>query len=144
MAVKECKNFTETYTGREKSPLGRGYHPLGQKIGDKRKGKDGKKYAVVLRKGKQSWRKVKEKKDKKDKAHAFPPPSSEVPKKRVRTSRDNKDGKKKKDERVSNKIKMLIEEGKPRKQAIAIALAMKKNKRLDKDGNYIPKKRKTE
>jgi len=101
MAVKECKNFKETYTGREKSPQGRGYHPLGQKIGDKRKGKDGKKYEVVLRKGKKSWRKMKEKKEKKDKAHAIPPPSAEVSKKRVRTSKDNKDnkdGKKKKTE----------------------------------------------
>lgn len=129
------------------SPLGRGYHPLGQKIGDKRKGKDGKKYEVVLRKGKQSWRKVKEKKDKKDKSNAFSPPSSEVSKKRVRTSKDNKDnkdGKKKKDDRVSKKIKMLLQEGKPRNQAIAIALAMKNKNRLGKDGNYIRKKRKTE
>lgn len=43
-----CRNHTQKkYTGKENSPLGKGYHAHGEKLGKRMKGKDGKMYVVV-------------------------------------------------------------------------------------------------
>ena len=43
-----CKNIkSKTYTGKENTPLGRGYSASVEKLGTKKKGKDGKYYVVI-------------------------------------------------------------------------------------------------
>tara|TARA_B100001248_G_scaffold164904_1_gene124696 strand:+ start:1768 stop:2550 length:783 start_codon:yes stop_codon:yes gene_type:complete len=45
--MKKCKNYPSIlYTGKEKSPKGRGYCAKGEKIGTKKKGRNGKMYIV--------------------------------------------------------------------------------------------------
>jgi hypothetical protein len=60
---KLCKNATGTkvyYTGKESSPLGRGYSAVVEASGKKRKGKDGNLYVVhEKRNGDKIWKKVK-------------------------------------------------------------------------------------
>ena len=46
------------------------------------------------------------------------------------------------DHAVSKKISKLVHEGKPQKQAIAMALSMKRAHRLTKEGGYIRAKSK--
>lgn len=54
-----CKNVkNKTFTGRENTPLGRGYHASGEKVNSIMKGKDGKKYKVVKTKSGKRWQKV--------------------------------------------------------------------------------------
>lgn len=58
--MKDCKNIKgKKYSGEENTPLGRGYHAKGEKIGTHMKGKDGNKYKVVKFKGGKRWQKVK-------------------------------------------------------------------------------------
>ena len=54
-----CKNVkSKTFTGKENTPLGRGYHASGEKVNTVMKGKDGKKYKVVKTKTSKRWQKV--------------------------------------------------------------------------------------
>ena len=40
--MKKCKNYPNiSYTGKENTPKGRGYCAKGEKVGTKKKGKDG-------------------------------------------------------------------------------------------------------
>jgi hypothetical protein len=57
--VKTCKNTNKkTYTGKENTPLGRGYHAEGEKINKKMKGKDGHMYKVIKIKNGKRWLKI--------------------------------------------------------------------------------------
>jgi hypothetical protein len=62
---KLCKNATDTkvyFTGKESSPLGRGYSAACEDVGKKRKGKDGNLYVVhEKRNGDKKWKMVKRK-----------------------------------------------------------------------------------
>ena len=54
-----CKNVkSKTFTGKENTPLGKGYHASGEKIGSVMKGKDKKNYKVVKTKTGKRWQKV--------------------------------------------------------------------------------------
>jgi hypothetical protein len=56
---KECKNHKKkTYTGKENTPLGRGYHAEGEKIDKKMKGKNGHMYKVIKTKSGKRWLKI--------------------------------------------------------------------------------------
>lgn len=55
-----CKNVkNKMYTGEENTPLGKGYHPSGEKIGYTMKGKNKKMYKVVKTKAGKRWQLVK-------------------------------------------------------------------------------------
>lgn len=55
-----CKNVkNKMYTGEENTPLGKGYHPSGEKIGSTMKGKNKKMYKVVKTKAGKRWQLVK-------------------------------------------------------------------------------------
>ena len=57
--VKVCKNYkSKTYTGKENTPLGKGYHAEGEKINKIMKGKDGNMYKVIKTKSGKRWLKV--------------------------------------------------------------------------------------
>lgn len=54
-----CKNHkTKTYTGQEKTPLGKGFHAEGEKIDKKMKGKNGQMYKVIKTKIGKRWQKI--------------------------------------------------------------------------------------
>ena len=54
-----CKNHpSKRYTGKENTPLGRGYSASVEEVGSRRKGRDGKMYTVVHTKNGRRWRKL--------------------------------------------------------------------------------------
>lgn len=56
---KECLNFKNKYfTGEENTPLGKGYSASGEKIGTRKKGKNGYMYEVVKYQGGKRWQRV--------------------------------------------------------------------------------------
>jgi len=60
--VKICKNYkNKTYTGKENTPLGRGYHAEGEKVKSTMKGKNGSMYEVVKTKKGKRWQKINKK-----------------------------------------------------------------------------------
>ena len=60
MVTKNCKNIkTKKYTGKENSPLGRGYHAMGEKIGKMMRGKNNSMYIVIKTKNGKRWQKLK-------------------------------------------------------------------------------------
>ena len=60
--TKECKNTKrKTYTGRENTPLGRGYHASAEKIGSVMQGRDRKKYKVIKTKSGKRWQAINKK-----------------------------------------------------------------------------------
>ena len=59
MTNKVCKNHkTKTYTGKENTPLGKGYHAEGEKVKKTMKGKDGSMYEVIKTKNGKRWKKL--------------------------------------------------------------------------------------
>ena len=51
----KCHNSNRNYTGKENTPLGKGYHAEGEKLGSEMTGKDKKKYVVVNTKSGKRW-----------------------------------------------------------------------------------------
>lgn len=72
MVTKNCKNIkTKKYTGKENSPLGRGYHAMGEKIGKKMMGTNNSMYIVIKTKNGKRWQKLKNNKKKTTKYGIF-------------------------------------------------------------------------
>ena len=60
--MSTCKNVkNKTYTGKENTPLGKGYHASGEKIGTFMKGRDKNIYKVVKTKTGKRWQKISDK-----------------------------------------------------------------------------------
>ncbi|MDA8032367.1 MAG: hypothetical protein MPK62_14825, partial [Alphaproteobacteria bacterium] len=62
--MKPCKNCkSKQYTGKENTPLGKGFHAEGEKIGTVKTGTDGSKYVVVKWGDTKRWKRVSSRKN---------------------------------------------------------------------------------